>query len=280
MTRVDTGNAAQRDAWDGDTGDFWATNAERFDAGVEGHRAAFLEAVAVRPGEHVLDVGCGAGRTALDLAPGAAPGHVAGVDLSARLLAVARRRAAAAGLANVSFDRADAQVHPFPAAATDLVVSRHGTMFFADPVAAFANLAQALRPGGRMVLLTWQGIEHQEWLRTFLTVLAGGRDVTFPPSEGPSPLSQSDPDRVRVLLETAGFVDVELTGHRAPMVFGTDPDDAHDYVSGQHAGLLADLDPAAREDALAALHADLSAHHGPGGVRYDSATWIVRARRP
>ena len=68
--------------------------------------------------------------------------------------------------------------------------------------------------------------------------------------------------------------------HRAPMVFGADPDDALGYVAGQQAGLLADLDPATRDDALAALRADLVAHHDPGGVRYDAATWIVRARRP
>jgi ubiquinone/menaquinone biosynthesis C-methylase UbiE len=77
------------------------------------------------------------------------------------MLAIARKRAVEEGLTNVAFERADAQVHPFPAGATDVVVSRHGSMFFADPVAAFANLARTLRPAGRMVLLTWQGIEHQ-----------------------------------------------------------------------------------------------------------------------
>ena len=276
---VAPGNEAQRDAWDGDTGAFWAEHADRFDAAVAAHRPAFLDAAAVTAGEAVLDVGCGAGRTALDLAPAAAPGSVTGVDLSTRLLAIARERAAAAGVANVAFVRADAQVHPFPAGVTDVVVSRHGTMFFADPAAAFANLARALRPGGRLVLLTWQGIEHQEWLRTFLTVLAAGRGVVFPPPHGPSPLSLSDPDRVHDLLEGAGFVDVGLDGHRAPMTFGADPDDALGYVAGQQAGLLADLEPAARDDALAALRADLAAHHGAHGVRYDSATWIVRARR-
>jgi SAM-dependent methyltransferase len=277
---VGAGNEAQRDAWDGETGAFWADHIDRFEAVGAAHGRAFLEAAAVRPGETVLDVGCGAGHTTLDLAPGAAPGPVTGVDLSTRLLAIARARAAVAGHDTVTFVHADAQVHPFPAAATDLVVSRHGTMFFADPAAAFANLARALRPGGRMVLLTWRGIEHQEWLRTFRTVLAAGREVTFPPPHGPSPLSLSDPDRVRALLEAAGFADVELDAHRAPMVFGADPDDALGYVAGMQSGLLDDLDPAARDDALAALRADLVGHHdGAHGVRYDSATWIVRARR-
>lgn len=277
---VGAGNEAQRDAWDGDTGAYWADHIERFEAASAAYGPAFLDAAAVTAGETVLDVGCGAGRATLDLAPAAAPGTVTGIDLSTRLLTIARARAAAAGLDNVTFVHADAQVHPFPAGATDLVVSRHGTMFFADPAAAFTNLARALRPGGRMVLLTWRGIEHQEWLRTFLTVLAAGREVTFPPPHGPSPLSLSDPDRVRALLEGAGFADVELDAHRAPMVFGADPDDALGYVAGMQSGLLDDLDPAARADALAALRADLVAHHEAHGVRYDSATWIVRARRP
>ena len=277
---VDPGNAGQRDAWDGGTGDFWADNVDRFDAGVAAHRPAFLDAAAVSAGATVLDVGCGAGRTTLDAAAAAAPGRVTGVDLSTRLLAIARRRAADEGYGNVAFEQADAQVHPFPAGSADVVVSRHGTMFFADKVVAFTNLARALRPGGRLVLLTWRGIEHQEWLRTFATLLAAGRGVVFPPPEGPSPLSLSDPDRVRAVLSGAGFVDVELVEHRAPMWFGADPEDAQTYVAGLNSGLLADLAPAARDDALAALHADLTAHHGPDGVTYDSATWIVRARRP
>jgi SAM-dependent methyltransferase len=276
---VSEANAAQIAAWDGGTGAFWAEHADRFDVGVAAHRPAFLEAAAITPGETVLDVGCGAGRTSLDAARAGA-GAVLGVDLSTRLLAVARARAAVAGLDTVTFARADAQVHPFPGEATDVVVSRHGAMFFADPVAAFTNLGRALRPGGRMVLLTWQGIEHQEWLRAFLTVLAAGREVTFPPAEGPSPLSLSEPARVTALLEAAGFTDVEFMARRASMWFGADPDDALGFVAGQQAGLLEGLAPAARGGALAALRADLDAHHDAHGVRYDAATWIIRARRP
>ena len=155
MSEVAAGNAAMRDAWDGDTGAFWAEHADRFDAAVAAHREPFLEAAGVVGGESVLDVGCGAGQTTLDLAPRAAPAIVTGIDLSTRLLAIASRRAAAAGLANAVFEHGDAQVHPFPPGGTDVVVSRHGTMFFADKPAAFANLARALRPGGRMVLLTY-----------------------------------------------------------------------------------------------------------------------------
>ena len=131
----------------------------------------------------------------------------------------------------------------FPAGGTDVVVSRHGAHVLRGPRRRRSPTSPAPAPGGRMVLLTWQGLEHQEWLRSFLTILAAGREVAFPPAQGPSPLSLSVPARVDAVLRDAGFTDVEFMAHRAPMVFGADPDDALGYVAGQQAGLLADLDP-------------------------------------
>lgn len=272
-----TANAEQHAAWNGPTGAVWTAWADRFDAGVAAHHAAFLEAAEIAPAEAVLDVGCGAGRTSLDAARATVNGPVTGVDIAAGLLTIARHRAVEAGVGNVVFREADAQVHPFPPGELDVVVSRHGSMFFADPVAAFANLAVGLRRGGRVVLLTWQGIEHQEWMRSFLQV-AGVRNA--PPSDAPSPLSLSDPARVHRILGTAGLADVTLTAHRAPMYFGADAADAFAFVADLQSGLLGDLREEDRERILAALRADLAAHEGPDGVTYDSATWIVSARRP
>lgn len=271
-----TANAAQHEAWNGPTGSIWTTWADRFDAGVAEHHAAFLDAAEIAPAEAVLDVGCGAGRTSLDAARAAVNGPVTGVDIAAGLLAVARGRAAASGVRNVEFREADAQIHPFPPGELDAVVSRHGSMFFADPVAAFTNLATALRRGGRVVLLTWRGIEHQEWMRAFLAA-AGVRNS--PPTDAPSPLSLSDPARIHRILGAAGLADVTVTAHRAPMYYGADVDDALAFVTDLQSGLIGDLRPEARERILAALRDDLAAHEGPGGVTYDSATWIVRARR-
>ncbi len=275
---VDPSNAAMRDAWDGDTGAFWAENADRFDAGLSHYHQPLLAAAAFAPTDVVLDVGCGAGRVTRDAARQA---HSAlGVDLSSRLLDLARQRADHEGLANVAFRQADAAVHPFGDAAFDVIVSRQGSMFFGDPVAAFTHLGRALRPGGRLVLLTWQGLEHQEWLRTFLTVLGAGRDLPGPPADGPGPFGLSTPDRVHAVLGGAGFVDVTLDDLRRPMPFGADPDDALGYVTGQQRGLLTDLDEPTRRRALAALRDDLVAHDTGHGVQYDSATWLIRARRP
>lgn len=270
-------NAEQREAWNGPTGAIWTTWADRFDAGVAVHHEAFLDAAEIAPAEAVLDVGCGAGRTSLDAARAAVNGPVTGVDVSSGLLAIARHRAVEAGVRNVVFREADAQVHPFAPGDLDVVVSRHGSMFFADPVAAFTNLAGGLRRGGRVVLLTWRDIEHQEWMRSFLSVAGVRRS---PPTDAPSPLSLSDPARVRRVLGDAGLADVSLTAHRAPMYYGADVDDAFGFVADLQSGLLGDLRPETRDRILADLRADLAAHEGPDGVTYDSATWIVTARRP
>ncbi|MHA6779784.1 class I SAM-dependent methyltransferase [Pseudonocardia saturnea] len=213
-------NDEQRRAWDGDTGDFWTTNATRFDEGVAAYQGPLLDAAAIEPGHVVLDVGCGSGRTTRDAARRATDGSALGVDLSARQLDLARRLAAQEGIGNAAFEQVDAQDHPFAPGSFDAVLSRHGSMFFGDPPAAFANLARALRPGGRLVLLTWQGYERQEWLRTFRTVLAAGRDLPALPTTSPSPVSMSEPDVVRALLEGAGFVDVSLRGIAEPMYVG------------------------------------------------------------
>src|SRR3979490_3641598 len=116
-----------------------------------------LAALAPHPGESVLDIGCGGGETALDLARAVAPdGTVMGIDLSAAVLAFAQR--AAKGCERVRFVHADAQVFPFEPASFDAVFSRFGVMFFADPIAAFVNIRRSLRPKGRLAFVCWRAL--------------------------------------------------------------------------------------------------------------------------
>lgn len=279
-TGTTAANPDQLKAWDGDTGEFWAENADRFDAGVAAHHARLLAAAAISETDAVLDVGCGRGQTTRDAARRATAGSALGVDLSSRLLGLARDLAERDGLANVTFQQADAQTHPFPERHFDLAVSRHGCMFFADPEAAFANIARALRPGGRLVLVTWQPLERNEWQTSFRAALSVGRELPVPPSGTPGPFSMSEPDAVRGLLGSAGFVDVAVGDLREPMYFGADVDDAFGFVAGQCAWMLRDLDEATTARALAALRADLTRHRTDRGVRYDSAALLIEARRP
>ena len=269
-----TANAQQWSVWAGSGGDFWAAHAARFDAGVAGYLPEFRANAAVRPGERVLDIGCGAGTTTLDAAAAAGPdGAAHGVDMSQPLLSIARSRPTGPGRA--SFAVADAQTDDLGAGTADVVISRNGVMFFDDPAAAFANLHRALRPGGRIALQVWQSLAEQEWL----PVVHRALELPDPPADGPSPVSFGDPDRCRALLSGAGFTDVRITGARSPMWFGTDVDDATAFHLDRVAAVLARRPEPARRAAQDALRRVLAGHAGPDGVALGSAAWFVRAVR-
>jgi SAM-dependent methyltransferase len=216
-----------------------------FDEELRPHNERLRAAAAVQPGERVLDIGCGAGQTTLEAARVA--GSVLGVDVSGRMLE--RARARAAGVENVEFVFGDAQSHPFERASFDVAISRCGLMFFADPVAAFGNLAGALRPGGRLAGLIWQRYEDNEWA----TALRVTRD----------PFSLGDPEATRELLERAGFRDVRLEPVDDPVFYGHDVDAALDW-----AGRFASVE---RDE----LREILAAHATEDGVFFDSRAWIL-----
>jgi SAM-dependent methyltransferase len=261
--RVDPSNVDQMAYWDGASGAYWAKRADRFEDGVAGYD--FVAAVGVEPGERVLDVGCGSGATTRAAARLAVGGHALGVDLSGPMLALARERST--GVPNVAFEQADAQVHPF--AEFDVVMSRSGVMFFGDPESAFTNLAGALRPGGRLVLMTWQPVSRNEWQQVIRAALRAGED--------PGPSGFADPDWTRDLLTSTGFTDIHIEPRAADMYLGATVDDAVDFVTGQFAPAIAALDdPAAAADSL---RTDFAKHQTPTGIRLGSAAWFVHATR-
>lgn len=272
-------NIEQARAWDGDEGRYWAQHADAFDAALRRYTPRFLEAAALSPTDRVLDVGCGAGGTAVELARLVPRGSVLGVDLSAEMLAVARRRAAVAGLGNVTFLQADAQVHPFEAAAFDVVAGRTSAMFFGDRLAAFTNLAGALRPGGRLVLLTWQPFAANPWVQRILGAYALGRDLPVPPPDAPGPFSLSDPSTVRSLLQATGYVDVAIEGLQEPMYLGSSVDEATGFMHGLNGWMVSELDEASQRRARDALAAVMADAEGPEGVELPSAAWLVTATR-
>lgn len=276
---VDASNTEQLRAWDGDEGSYWAEHADRFDRSVAEHHQRLLDAASINAAEHVLDIGCGTGQTTRDAAQAASAGSALGVDLSSQMLDVARQRAAAEGLTNASFLQADAQVHPFQPAAFDVAISRTGAMFFGDLAAALANIARAIVPGGRAALLTWQGLPDNEWIREISGALSAGRARPAPPPEAPGPFSLADPHRVRSLLTTAGFRDIDLDPVRAGMWFGADADDAHGFILGLLGWMLDGRDDADRGRATDALQTLLAAHETADGVILDSAAWVIRATR-
>lgn len=268
-------------AWDGHEGDVWAEHAERYDMTGVRIWKAFLDRRPISERDHVLDIGCGTGRSTLDAARLAPAGHALGVDLSARMLERARERCAAEGIGNVRFVQADAQVHPFDDT-FDVAISRFGTMFFADPVAAFGNIGGALRPGGRLAVLAWQELGRNEWLTVLREALALGRDLPQPPPSAPGPFGLADPDHVRRVLDAAGFENVHLEPIEEPVNFGADADDAFSFVRtlGIVEGLTNDLDADMKAQALEQVHRALKAHDTGAGVLVGSSAWLITARRP
>jgi len=272
-------NIEMAQAWNGHEGDDWTENATRYEEASRWVWARFEGDVPVAPTDDVLDVGCGTGRSTLLTARRAVEGAVLGVDLSARMLGYARERAAEAGITNAMFVQADAQVEPFAPATSDLVISSYGAMFFADRAAAFANLRAALRPGGRLAVLTWRAFEENEWVSTIRGIVANGRDLPTPPAGAPGPFGLADRDGVAAMLDATGYRRVEIAPYDEPIFLGADAHDAWEFVSGIGIvkGLTADLDDAARGAVFARLRAMLEEHAGPDGVALGAASWLITA---
>ncbi|MDZ4370946.1 MAG: class I SAM-dependent methyltransferase, partial [Phenylobacterium sp.] len=239
-----------------------------------------MAAIALQPGEQVLDVGCGAGATTLALAQAVSPdGAATGADISRPMLDIARTRSA--GLP-ATFLEADAQTHPFPAGAFDAVFSRFGVMFFADPTAAFANLRRALKPGGRLGFVCWRTpAENPVMTLPMAAALPLVATPPAPPEPGaPGPFAFADPERVRTILADAGFTHITVTPHDEKIGAGD-----LDTVLGLSLrigplGALLRENPDQRDAVIEAVRVALAPHEGPDGVKLDSATWIVTASNP
>ena len=274
-------NTDQAAAWDGHEGDVWTEHADRYDRAGRWIWRRFTAANLIGQADRIVDVGCGTGRSTREVACIASDGEATGIDLSTRMLELARKRSADEGIDNVTFLRGDAQVFPFEAGSFDVAMSSFGAMFFNDPVAAFANIGRALRPGGTLALLAWRSLPENEWLMALRGALALGRDLPTPPPDAPTPFSLADPDRVRPILGAAGFDDVELMAIDEPMDLGADAKDAMEFAKsmGIVQGLTEGLDDDARARAMSNLADLFSERESADGVLINSAAWLISARR-
>ncbi|MFF0497955.1 class I SAM-dependent methyltransferase [Nocardia aobensis] len=270
MTRIV--NTAQSEAWNGYEGEHWAGHADRYDAVNDGINEPLLAAAQVGPGDHVLDIGCGNGQ--LTRAAARRAGSVTGVDLSGPMLARARLLAEAEGVQNVSFEQGDAQVFGFAPGSYDVAISRFGIMFFADPVAAFTNIARALGPGGRLAVAV-PAMADSEIAGVFAA--AAAHLPGFEVGHGFSAFA--DPAATADLLGAAGFAGVGNELVVTDSVWGADVDDATEFVVGwgpvRYHRLRNDF--RTDTDVRAAVAAALAPYAGDGPVRLRAASRLVTA---
>jgi SAM-dependent methyltransferase len=276
-------NREQIDYWNGPAAERWVRHQVTLDRGLYPFGRAVLERLAPLPGERILDIGCGAGATLLELAPAVgSTGEVVGVDPSRPLLELARTRAAAAGLSNVTLLEADAAHHAF-APSSHALFSRFGVMFFADPVRAFQNLRGALAAGGRLAFACWQGLAENPWCALPLTAARQALGELPPPPEpdAPGPFAFADPERVRRILTGAGFSHVAVEPFHTPVLMSEDGvEGAVDFALrvGPVARLYADLAEPERQAVRRELRSALAPWATGDTLSLGGGAWLVSAR--
>ncbi len=280
-------NAEQIKYWNDQRARNWIELQDLIDRqiGPLGRRA--MDRAGIATGERVVDVGCGCGQTTLELARRVgSEGSVLGADVSTPMLEQARAAARAAAVTNARFEEADAQTHAFAPGAFDVLFSRFGVMFFADPRAAFTNLARALRRGGRVAFVCWRPLHENPWMAVPLA--AAFQHIPPPPlpePNAPGPFSFADRARVDGVLTGAGFAEVTFDAIDEHMLLGGGAgiDQAVKFILqlGPTAAALRESGAEKVAEVAAAVGDALRPYFTPDvGVRMAAAAWVVSARRP
>jgi ubiquinone/menaquinone biosynthesis C-methylase UbiE len=285
MTESIIANTAQHEYWNTVAGPRWVGLGGYVERRVRAVNDLLLARSAVEAGENVLEIGCGTGAATVPFAEAVGErGRVVGVDISEPMLAGARQHIAASGLHNVTLLTADAQVHHFDPDRFDLIASRFGVMFFADPVAAFSNLLPAARAGGRLCFACWGPLdENKHWLIPYEVALRHLGPPEPQPPHMPGPMAFSDQAYVRSILETAGFADVGIN-RETPDIIGSTPAEEADFACIMSpAGRL--IDEKKPEDAVRAtikreMTKAFAAYVLGKEMRLPSTVFLVTARRP
>lgn len=280
------GNSDQIEYWNGEAGKRWAQDDDTMARLLGPISQALLDHAPLDGCKSALDVGCGGGSQSLMLAQRLGEtARVLGVDISEPMLEVARRKAEtpAAGRANLEFLRADASSYAFPPGSFDLLFSRFGVMFFDDPVAAFANMRAALL--GKLAFCCWQAVTDNDWVRIPLkAALQHLPPPEPPPPDAPGPFAFADPNRVKSILESAGFSNVDLhpfsTTLRISEATGL-PEAVRELARiGPVSRLLADQPQSVLDTVFPAMEAALQPYFREGALDLQASVWLVTATSP
>ena len=278
-------NAEQIEFWNGEGGEKFVRYQNALDLMLKPFGDEAMRRAAVKPGEVVLDIGCGCGDTSIDMAVAVGvTGEVVGVDISEPMLARAEHLAAQTELTNVFFELADVEAGPLHSDSFDLAFSRFGVMFFRNPATAFRNVHAALRRGGRLAFACWQPLPRNQWVSLQMqAILPLVPPPPRPGPEDPGPFSFGDGDRVRAILSVAGFSDIVIEPFATEVALGgmLVLDDAVDFSLeiGPASSLLKDQPEAVKARARDAVRAALTPHQTPKGVMLSAEAWIVTAAK-
>ncbi len=281
-------NQEQIDYWNGEAGQRWAREDDVMERLLRPVTDALLDHAGVETCRSALDIGCGGGSQSLLLARRIGErGQVTGIDISAPMLAVAKEkvRPLPPGCAAVSFLQADASTHDFAPGSFDLLFSRFGVMFFDDPPAAFTALRNALRADGRLAFCCWQSLKENAWaLLPYQAALKHVPPPEKPDPHSPGPFAFADPQRVRAILEEAGFCDIRLESFNSTLRFGEATSLAESVRGlaqiGPISRLLAEQPQELRERVMATMQDALAPYFTDGALLLPVAIWFVTARSP
>jgi SAM-dependent methyltransferase len=275
-------NADQVAYWNGAAGQRWTDRQEAQDALLAPITDILVAKAQVAPGEHVIDIGCGCGGTTIELARRVGPaGHVLGIDISAPMLGRARERASPD--LPLDFVLADATVHAFVPAGADLLFSRFGVMFFAEPERSFGHMRRALKPGARLAFACWREPRANPWM--MLPLQEAYRHVPRMPEvapDDPGPFAFASKDRVHGVLDKAGFSSIALEpiDLALDVATGGGLDAAVEGALGMGPAsrALEGQSPDLQDAAARSIRAALAPFENNGSVRLPAAIWIVTAR--
>jgi SAM-dependent methyltransferase len=284
LIAADCANADMIEYWNGTGGAAWIARQEAQDADIALVTGKLLAHAELRPGERVIDIGCGTGNVTVEAVRLVLPkGQVLGIDISEPMLE--RAKARLSGTGNVTLVQADATVYPFSEAAFDAAVSRMGVMFFAEPAKSFANIRRGLRPGGRLAFACWRGLDENPWVSVPLGAARPYAPAQKPPSpDDPGPFSFGSEARVRGILGKAGFAEPAFEKLDLERDLAQGRGLEHAVASAMKGGpairLFANAPPETTRAATEAVRRALAPFARGDRVPMAAAVWIVTARNP
>ena len=274
-------NLDQQKFWNEVKGEFWVNLKERIDSLLFPFGEAALEELAVKPGERVLEIGCGTGASSMRLSNLVGRGgEVLAVDLSKPMLEKAKNTGKSLGINNVSFLEVDAEVFSLPQSQYDAVFSRFGVMFFEDPIKAFRNFNVALKPGGRLSYVCWAAREDNPWIRVPTAAAREFLDIPpAPPQDSPGQFAMEREERIKQVLDESGWLNMHVKKFELEHLMGTNAHDAATFICqmGPMSEPFSLASSRIREDCIAAVEGALESFEVEDGVRMKFSTWLVTA---